>query len=103
MAKYNKDGEPVWIRCYDNDGKTADRYTVVFTRKRTCGQFMFLGMSEWPTHPQGFGQHDYSDDQIDRPKYGHLGRKIKFSDLPKECRDLVMQDYALLWGKPPKD
>lgn len=41
-------GVPKYIRCYDNGGKTCDRYTVVFTgryRHKTGGSFLYVGMS----------------------------------------------------------
>ena len=53
-------GIPKWIRCYDNGGKTFDRFTVIFTRAHNFGLKGFIvgvGMSENPFHPQGFGQH----------------------------------------------
>lgn len=95
-------GVPKWIRCYDKP-TTADRYTVVFTKKactNTRGDrwFMYLGMSAYPFHPQGIGMHGESNHQpVDRPTYGHLGKKIKFEDLPEDCRKLVLQDYLVLW------
>lgn len=98
MAKYNSEGGPTWVRCYDNGGESADRYTVLFTRKRVAGQFMHLGMSAYPCHPQGVGMHGFSDQPIDRPAYGHLGKRIHFHDLPAECRALVAEDYADLWS-----
>jgi hypothetical protein len=94
-------GEPRYIRCYDNGGETVDRYTVVFSgryRHKTGGEFMNLGMSAAPFHPQGFGQHGFSREQIDWPTYGHLGKKIKFADLPEDCRNLVMHEYTDLWA-----
>ena len=53
---------PVRIACYDNGGKTADRYTVVyletaFEARRGGTYYECVGMSENPFHPQGFGQH----------------------------------------------
>jgi hypothetical protein len=33
----------------------------------------------------------------DRPKYSHLGKKIKFSDLPEDCQLNVLIDYCILW------
>lgn len=90
---------PKYVRCYDNEGKTLDRYTVVFTghyRRKTGGQFMYLGMSASPFH--GIGQHGFSDTQIDRPIYGHLGKRIKFADLPTDCQKAVLDDYKDLWG-----
>ncbi len=79
---------------WDNGGATCDRYTVFYkgrgsidwtpdgkTRLRAC-----LGMSENPTHPQGFGQHCFGHPGR------HNGRRIEFSDLPKECRELVNRE-----------
>ena len=89
--------KPKWIRCYDNEGKTADRYTVVFTR----GKYTYLGMNAHPFHPQGIGQHGEwrkGENAIDRPTYGHLGKKISFDQLPEECQKCVWQTYKALWG-----
>jgi len=99
-ARLLPEGKPRYIRCYDNGGTTIDRYTVVFTGRYRGhgGEFMYLGMSSNPTHPQGFGQHGFSQDQIDRPTYGHLGKKISFDDLPADCQELVLSDYLVIWG-----
>jgi hypothetical protein len=97
---YSLDGTPRYLRCYDNGGGSADRYTVCFTgnyRRKTIGQFLYVGMSAEPFHPQGFGQHGESNRPIDWPRYGHLGRKIRFSDLPEDCQKLIRRDYAELW------
>lgn len=100
-------GIPRWIRCYDNGGAekdgTLDRYTVVFTKKSITKNrphaFMHLGMNAAPFHPQGIAQHGDSEGQpIDRPTYGHLGKKIRFEDLPQDCKDLVLRDYKELWN-----
>jgi hypothetical protein len=94
--------QPRWIRVYDNGGKTCDRYTVVFTRlghkKGMRGRCFYLGMSSNPFHPQGFGQHGEAPKMIDYPKYSHLGKKIKFSDLPIDCQKCVLNTYKDLWG-----
>ena len=87
---------PRYLRCYDNGGETIDRYTVVFTRLNT-GYTNYLGMSGAPTHPQGFCQHGASRDPIDRPAYGHLGKKIAFADLPAACQSVVLEDYKAIW------
>ena len=92
--------KPRYIRCYDNGGQTADRYTVVFTgryRHKTGGDFWDLCMSSCPFHPQGIGMHGTSNQQIDRPNYGHLGKRIKFDSLPEDCQKAVVQDYKYLW------
>jgi hypothetical protein len=53
-------------------------------------------MSGAPYHPQGFGQHGESNKIIDRPKYAHLGKPIKFLDMPLDCQHLVMDDYITM-------
>jgi hypothetical protein len=100
-------GIPRYIRCYDNKGETFDRYTVVYTgnynnigkptRTQRRASHFYVGMSENPFHPMGFGQHGESDTMIDRPTYSHLGKKIQFTDLPEDCQRLVLSDYVYLW------
>jgi hypothetical protein len=86
---------------YDNKGETVDRYTVVFTGRyshKTGGSFWYLGMNSAPFHPQGFGQHGESKySPIDRPKYSHLGKLIKFTDLPDDCQRCAINTYKELW------
>ncbi len=108
------DGKPRYVRCYDNGGPekengTIDRYTVVFTghyTHKTGRQHWYLAMNGAPFHPQGFGQHGESATQIDYPVYSHLGKKVKFDDLPEETKQCVLQTYLYLWdftdenGKP---
>lgn len=93
------DSKPRYIRCYDNGGETIDRYTVAYTGhypRKTKGWFDYVGMNSQPFHGVGMhGQNEFN--QIDRPTYSHLGKKIKFSDLPEQCQKLVMQDYLYLW------
>lgn len=76
------------IRIYDNGGKTLDRYTVVFMDQpeHPAPSFAVLGMSEHPFHPQGFGQH------CTAMPGRHLGKRIKFEQLPPDCQRCVLQD-----------
>ena len=93
-------GIPRYVRAYDNGGKTFDRYTVVFTgryRKTNFGT-IYLGLSEHPYHPQGFGQHGFSDCLIDRPAYAHLGKRVSFNDLPLDCQNVVCSTYCDIWN-----
>lgn len=104
--RFFKNGIPKYVRCYDNGGETADRYTVVYTgryRHMTGGEFLYIAMSGYPTHPQGIGQHGGSRNLIDRPKYAHLGKKISFDALPEDCQRVVLFDYRELWNIPEKD
>lgn len=103
------------VRCYD-DGKSIDRYTVVFTgryRHLTGGVSWYLAMNAAPFHPQGFGQHGEGVDRrcIDVNKSGfapmlgksnHLGKRILFADLPQDCRKLTLQTLFNLWTPKPK-
>ncbi len=108
-------GQPKYVRCYDVAGSheagqqpAFDRFTVVFTGKyRKGANFQYVGMSEFPFHPQGFGQHGESSSQIDVNKSGfapavgrrcHLGKRIPFSDLPPDCQKLVLRDYKEIWN-----
>ena len=91
-------GIPKYVRCYDNGGKSFDRYTIVFTgnfKGRDC--CLYLSASENPFHPQGFGQHGDSNTIIDKPTYSHLGKKVKFKDLPKNAQTFVINDYKSIW------
>lgn len=105
---------PRWLRVYDNDGRSFDRYTAVFTGRAApmkvpgrANQWPYLGMSERPCHPQGFGQHGHTDHQpCDVNEHGwapavgrknHLGKRIEFADLPEDCRRLVFDDYIAIW------
>ena len=92
------EGKPRWIRVYDNGGKTADRYTVVMTgryRHKTGGVFWYLGMSGNPFHPQGVGHISESTrTQVDRPTYGHLGKRVTYDVLPENCKRFVMDVYT---------
>lgn len=103
-------GVPRYIRCYDNNGESIDRYTVVFTGKykhRTGGEFVYLAMNGRPFHPQGFGQHGGMHTHFDTNGWGwppsigrsnHLGKRIPFDQLPPDCQKLVLQDYTEIWG-----
>jgi len=96
-------GAPRYIKVFDNGGKTYDRYTCVFSKKSIIDKedrkyygtrFMFVGMSEDPFHPLGFGQHG----ELEPQHIGsHLGKRIKFDALPEDCKKLVIQDYKYLW------
>ena len=102
-------GIPRWIRCYDNGGESADRYTVCFTGKAGSNdnEYSYRAMSEYPTHPQGvgmWGSHSLKHCDVNAwgfaPAMGrkcHLGRRIPFSKLPPDCRKLVIRDYKQIW------
>lgn len=46
---------PRWsVRLFDNGGETFDRYTAIYTDDDS-GETWYRGMSENPSHPQGYG------------------------------------------------
>jgi hypothetical protein len=119
LRRLMPNGIPKYVRVYDNQGETVDRYSVIFTGRYEKGTpkdgrwFSYLAMSGSPFHPQGVGisgstQHQPAD-TIDPVKGGwhwppaigrrnHLGKRIRFEDLPEDCRKLTIQDYIELWG-----
>lgn len=84
------------LRCYDNGGKTCDRYTVVPPRwakeeHEGGGVFNAIGASANPFHPMGFGMH------CSCSAGPHLGQRVKWSDLPPDVQLFARQsfpDYA---------
>jgi hypothetical protein len=95
---------PRYIRCYDNGGKSADRYTVVFSQLKQYSDgygsvHTYISMSHSPFHPHGFGQHGETYGvPCDYPNYGHLGKKITFADLNLDGRWFVLMEYCSYWN-----
>jgi hypothetical protein len=100
---FGLDGQPKKVRVYSNLGtknETGDCYTIVFTgpyRKRTNGQVWVVCCGTNPFHPCGIGYTEEYETHIDRPKYSHLGKKIRFADLSEDAKEYVLQKYKYLW------
>lgn len=78
------------IRCYDNGGVSADRYTVIFIDEQLSPNlYVCVGMSANPFHPQGFAQHS-----VAQPG-SVLGQRVSLAALPADCRLVVMGNLAL--------
>ena len=88
--KYNSQKINKEIRCYDNGGKSLDRYTVIymFEPENRPNTFGARGMCENPCSPQGIGC--YTSAMPGR----HLGKRIKFEQLPINCKWLVLSDLS---------
>ena len=81
------------IKCYDNGGRTFDRYTIVYLdyperSDYTRNTFQAVGCSEHPFHPQGFGQHTCCEAGL------HLGEEVEFDTLPEDVKKLVHSDLC---------
>lgn len=77
------------IKCYDNGGKSFDRYTVAyldFPARGNPSLFECVACSEHPFHPQGFGQHTSCF------LGEHLGKEVELKELPEDVIKLVHQD-----------
>ncbi|MHA1170243.1 MAG: hypothetical protein ACTSRU_20640 [Candidatus Hodarchaeales archaeon] len=81
------------LKVWDNPDY-IDRYIVVFP------DGSFIGMDNSPFYPLGFCQYgdgaEYEPEieERDGEFYSHLGKKIEFEDLNKDCRRAVLRD---LW------
>lgn len=76
------------IACYDNGGKTFDRYTIVFDSYLDDDMYECLGLSSEPNSPQGFSQFDTC--QMGE----HLGRELNFEELPENVQKHVLGRIA---------
>lgn len=109
LARLMPNDIPRYVRIYDSG--IADRYTAVFTGNysgKVRGWCQYVVMNEIPYHPlYGVCQHGEHSKIIDIDKWGfppnygksnHLGLRIKFQDLPKDCQEIVLSDYKELWN-----
>lgn len=72
----------------DSGEKVFDRYMVLYEPEN--GVFPYVGMSENPFHPQGFGQHGEMPTRYS--VWGTNDKVIEFETLPINCQALVLQD-----------
>ena len=85
------------LRCYDNGGRSFDRYTILPPRwavDHLSGRLVgggtlwaAIGSSQHPFHPQGFGQH------ISAVAGPHLGRRVRWSDLPADVQKFAREYF----------
>ncbi len=99
LERFAPGGVPKHVRLYDNGGESADRYTCCFKALK-LGFFPYLTMSSYPFSPQGVGLHGEHNQPIDVPRYSHLGKKIKWDDLPHDVKCCIWQDYCDYWDIP---
>lgn len=94
---YNDDGSPKFIHVWERRSEdTLEKYTVIYTRTSQAGFDKHLvvgrGMSEDPFHGIGVWL-EYPRWEISQSH----GTRIKFSDLPAACQELVKSDYDHMW------
>lgn len=80
------------VRCWDNGGATADRYTVAWIKPywyKHLPYWTVASMSSDPTHPLGvWGVTDYCTRSPEK-EVPEWGKRIPFSKLPEKCQELV--------------
>lgn len=83
------------VTLYDNGGETLDRYTAIFVT--ADGESWYIGMSEHPFHPQGFGQHGEGDvsGTIERD------REIAIGIAPVDVRMCIRQEIEAYYAATP--
>lgn len=94
------EGAPEYVLdCFDDKGKSIDRYTVLFggslwipgDYRGHGGRVQYLGMSGAPTHPQGvsmWGELEPYQAAEYRRRSGH--DRVRWLDLPEEIRRHVI-------------
>lgn len=90
--RWLEDAPEYVLACYDDGGKSIDRYTVLYGAPfwdESMGRTVpYVAMNAAPFHPQGFGQHG----EMPSHNRAALGHKVRFKDLPIDCQKLVHQD-----------
>lgn len=77
------------IAIYDNGGRSFDRYHVITAfRSYDPGKNDFLGLSENPSHPQGFSQWGCIQVTSDM---SHLGAEVDWYDLPENVQAHIIE------------
>jgi hypothetical protein len=91
-ARWLVDAPAPVLAVYDNGGKSADRYTVLYGAPlwdRKDGRMVPARfMSDNPYHPQGVGMFG----EAPAHSRAFMGRKIRFDQLPARCQQCVIQD-----------
>ena len=98
---YTETGEPKRIACYmykQEPKPYEDWVTVVYTHysksdPEYIGKVVYTTMSGDPFHPLGIGLSG----EAERGKFKPGGSRVKFSELPPKCQELVRRDYIDIW------
>lgn len=93
MAKHRKsrkDYPDGVLLIADNNGKTIDRYTVLYEPDEYTGYFPVTDMSASPFHPQGVCLH--SEIPFRWSVWGTSSRVINYADLNEDCQRVIQQD-----------
>jgi hypothetical protein len=89
----------VTIEVWDNGGKTFDRYTIAISGLQEYNgtpYTYYMGASENPYSPQGFGQHSRelttAEYKAQRGGFWQLGKRVRVYDLPKPVQRMIANE-----------
>jgi hypothetical protein len=98
------DGSPKYLRCYEKKkNPPIDRFTAVFCHaskfmgRGYIGRVYYISADDTPTHPLGFYQHG----EAWQREFCPCGSRVKWRDLPKQLRDVVLAEYCDVWEIDP--
>ena len=69
-----------------------DRYTIAFKGYRVEGYGMiypYLGSSDNPFHPGGYGMHSESKEFLTGK---HLGKRVRFDSVPADVQHFILDN-----------
>lgn len=102
--RWLQDAPEYVLDCFDNGGKTADRYTIMFTGSLLIRHpeysvefkhtfIPYLGLSDNPTHPQGFSQWGElkAADAIGYREGVRRNERVRWLDLPEHIRQHIIE------------
>lgn len=89
------------LAIYDNKGQTFDRYTIFYVPIEPLedrrGWIQYLGASEHPSSPQGFGQHgELQAYEVAAYRYRWSHQACTWSSLPEDVKRSVRGDLELM-------
>lgn len=103
VAKLLPDGEPKWVRVYEQDPGSAEQYVVVYSGAydKPDGKHWYVFLRCDGTFRSGsqLGTLDGGGVQMGC-NHPRLGKRIRFENLPVNCQKVVISDYTCLWDLP---
>lgn len=80
------------VYIYDNEGKSADRYTAVISFDASYefnNKCVYYSFDANPSFPTGVGLSGESEKFINKPNSKHLGKRIFFDELPETAKQAL--------------
>lgn len=82
------------LQFYDNNWKTADRYTVLYEYDAILHRYNCISMSDDPEHPQGISQCDWCHEYCATD--GTIGNRIDVEGVPHNVLVHALKRLSLI-------